>query len=39
VELNGAIPNGKVIYRDTIPGIEVFRNIKFQAPNSNEIPT
>jgi hypothetical protein len=38
MKLNGTIPNRKVIFRDSIPGIEVFRNIKFQAPNSNEIP-
>jgi hypothetical protein len=35
---NGIIPNGKVILRDTIPGAEVFRNVKSQAPNSKEIP-
>ena len=38
MKLNSTIPNRKVIFRDTIPGIEVFRNFKFQAPNSNEIP-
>jgi hypothetical protein len=38
VKLNGTIPNRKVIFKDTIPVIEVFRNVKFQAPNSNEIP-
>jgi hypothetical protein len=25
----------KVIFRDTIPGIGVLKNLKFQAPNSN----
>jgi hypothetical protein len=38
MKLNGTIPNRKVIFRDTIPGIEDFRNTKFRAPNSNEIP-
>jgi hypothetical protein len=37
MKLNGTIPNKKVIFRDTIPGVEDFRNLKFQAPNSNEI--
>jgi hypothetical protein len=44
--LNGTMPNRRVIFIDTIPGIEVFRNLKFQAPRqknggqakSNEIP-
>ncbi|MGB5255453.1 MAG: hypothetical protein WBN68_22305 [Sedimenticolaceae bacterium] len=31
------IPNREVISIDTIQGIEIFRNVKFQAPNSNEI--
>jgi hypothetical protein len=30
IKLNGTIPNRKVIFRDTIPGIEVFINVKFQ---------
>ena len=38
MKLNGTIPNRKVIFRDTLPGIEEFRNLKFQALNSKEIP-
>ena len=38
MRLNGTIPNRKVIYKDSIPGIEDFRNVKFQAPNTKEIP-
>ena len=34
---NGTIPNRKVTFRDTIPGFEVFKNLKFQATISNEI--
>ena len=37
MKLNGTLPNRKVIVRDTIPGIEIFRYLKFQATNSNEI--
>jgi len=33
MKLNGTIANRKV-HRDTILGIEVFRNLKLQAPNS-----
>jgi hypothetical protein len=29
------IPNRKVIFRETIPGIEVFRNVKFQELTEN----
>ena len=36
--INVTVPSRKVIFRDTIPGIEVVRNLKFQAPNSSEIP-
>ncbi|MGD8721132.1 MAG: hypothetical protein PVG46_04970, partial [Desulfobacterales bacterium] len=46
MKLNGTVLNRKVIFRDTIPGIEVFRNVKSLSPrqkkggqaNSNEIP-
>ena len=38
MKLNGTIPYRKVFFRDTFPGIADFTNIKFQAPNSNEIP-
>jgi hypothetical protein len=34
----GFIPIRRVIIRDTIPGIGVFRNLNFQAPNPKEIP-
>jgi hypothetical protein len=37
MKLNGTIPNREVIYRDTIPDIKIFRNVNFQAPNSDEI--
>jgi hypothetical protein len=32
MKLNGTIPDGEVIFRDTIPGIGIFRNVKIQAP-------
>ena len=35
MNLNGMIPNGKVIFRETIPGIEVFRYVKFQELAEN----
>jgi len=35
MNLNGMIPNRKVIFRETIPGIEVFRYLKFQALAEN----
>jgi hypothetical protein len=35
MKLNGTIANRKV-HRDTIPGIEIFGNLKLQAPNSND---
>jgi hypothetical protein len=35
MKLNSTIPIRKGIFRDTIPGIGLFRNLKFQAPNSN----
>jgi hypothetical protein len=38
MKLNGTIPNRKVIFRDTLPGLEEFRNLKFQVPISNEFP-
>jgi hypothetical protein len=38
MKLTGTIPNREVIFRETIPGIEVFRNLKSEAPNSKEIP-
>ena len=38
VKLNGTTPNREVIFRYAITGIEIFRNVKFQAPNSNKIP-
>jgi len=37
MKLNGIIPNRKVNFSDTLPGIEETRNLKFQAPNSNKI--
>ena len=38
MKLNGTLPNRRVIFRDTIPGTEVFGIVNFKAPNSNEIP-
>ena len=38
MKLDGTVLDRRVIFKDTIPGIEVFRNIKSQAPNSKEIP-
>ena len=38
MKVNGTMPNRKVIRRDAIPDIEVFRKLKCQAPNFNEIP-
>jgi hypothetical protein len=38
MKLNGTVLNVMVILKDNIPGIENFRNLKSQAPNSNEIP-
>ena len=35
---NGATPNRTVIFKDTNPCIEIFSNLKSQAPNSKEIP-
>ena len=37
MKLNRTIHNREAIFKDTIPGIEVFRNVKFQAPNSSII--
>jgi len=36
--VQGFIPIRKVIFKDTIPAIGVFRNLNFQAPNAKEIP-
>jgi hypothetical protein len=38
MKLNGTIPNKKIIIKNTLLGIEVFRNLKSQAPNSKKIP-
>jgi hypothetical protein len=38
MKVNGTMPNRKVIFRDAIPDVGVFRKLKFQAPNFNEIP-
>jgi hypothetical protein len=35
MKLNGTIPDGEFIFRDTIPGIWIFRNVKIQAPKYN----
>jgi hypothetical protein len=32
MKLNGTIPDGEFIFRNTIPGIGIFRNVKIQAP-------
>jgi hypothetical protein len=37
MKLNGTVLNRGVIFKDNIPGIEVFRNPKSQAPNIKEI--
>ena len=36
VKLNGTVLYRRVIFKDIIPGIEVFRNPKSQAPNFKE---
>ena len=38
MKLNGTISNRNILFKDTIPGIGDFRNLKFEASNSNEIP-
>ena len=38
MKLNGTVLNGRVIFRDNVPGIVVIINLKSQAPNIKEIP-
>jgi hypothetical protein len=38
MKLNGAIPDGEVIFRDTILSIGIFKNAKIQAPKYKYIP-
>jgi hypothetical protein len=37
MKLNGSVLYRRAIFRDNIPGIEVTRNLKSQAPNIKEI--
>jgi hypothetical protein len=38
MKLNGAIPDGEVIFRDTILSIGIVKNVKIQAPKYKQIP-
>jgi hypothetical protein len=38
MKLNGSVLDKRAIFKDTISGVEDFRNLNFQAPNLKEIP-